>query len=219
MLATQDRYDLGGTSTVRYPQDKFDRIWTPSPYNHLDILRNVSSKEAISTGNATNLPPTTVMQTAWVVKSLVSFVLPESSKARNKYVAFYFAEIETLNMSESRSFNLIANGMEMFNVTLVRNYSSQQEIVGPFSNFGLVEDANSTLPPIINAYEYYWTVDTELPTFSDDSKPRPRKILISKLLILWISNLLMRILVVLIIWLRMLLYSLPQVELQNIKFI
>ena len=36
--------------------------------------------------------------------------------------------------------------------------------------FGLVEDTNSTLPPIINAYELYSLVGSEKPTFPQDCK-------------------------------------------------
>nr|ABR16606.1 unknown [Picea sitchensis] len=169
ILVLQSRYDVGGNSVVRYPQDKFDRIWTP--FKSSGPSRNVSSKEPISTTNTENLPPTAVMQTASVTLSETQPFLLDSTFDSAILLVLYFAEIETLNMSESRSFHVQLDGVQHSTITLMRNYSALEVTISPDTEIGrveLVESTNSTLPPIINAYEYYWEINSGRPTLSDD---------------------------------------------------
>jgi len=55
---------------IKYPQDNFDRLWESgdlifkSPISYL-----VSSGESISIDNTEDLPPTAVMQKAWISNS------------------------------------------------------------------------------------------------------------------------------------------------------
>jgi len=67
MLMSRWRYDAGGKSRLRYPEDKFDRIWeneirlvVSNSNNDVDFI---SSEEPISTNNTKELTPTVVMQT------------------------------------------------------------------------------------------------------------------------------------------------------------
>jgi hypothetical protein len=162
----------------RYPQDKFDRIWTPSESS--GSSRNVISKEPISTTNTENLPPTAVMQTASVtLPETPPFLLNRTFESTAILLVLYFAEIETLNMSESRSFHVMVDGVQGSPIILMRNYSALEVTFLPgteIKTFQLVESTNSTLPPIINAYEYYWAVNNDLPTHSEDSKTCPHEI-------------------------------------------
>lgn len=150
----------------RYPRDNFDRIWRPYvPLNvsSIDFEASViSSNESTLKSNTKNLPPPLVMQTAWVLRSSepVQFSLGPflEGGAKKSLLFLYFAEIQ--NMSESRSFYVIINGLKPFDtITLAPTYSALEL---PFlSNqtddfqFALVPATNSTPPPIINAFEYY----------------------------------------------------------------
>ena len=114
-LQAYRRVDFGGHSTVRYPQDNFDRIWT-SDYllNIHDAagVRTVSSEETISTNNTKNLPPAAVMQTACVLNGSAfpfRFGAPAGSKS---LLLMYLAEIEKLKMFKRRSFYVMINGEE-----------------------------------------------------------------------------------------------------------
>jgi hypothetical protein len=152
----------------RYPQDKFDRIWTPSDSSSLP-----GSKEPISTTNTQDLPPTAVMQTASVTLPETQFLLNRTFESRAILLVLYFAEIEAVNMPDSRSFHVQLDGVQHSTITLMRNYSARQVTFSPdteIKTFELVESTNSTLPPLINAYEYYWKVDMDTATFSQDSK-------------------------------------------------
>jgi hypothetical protein len=111
------------------------------------------------------------MQTAWVVKDGSSFPLSgweTTNRGVDTLVVCYFADIETLNTSESRSFYFELDGAGGGDpnqlITLVRNYSALEYPTGwgyAPTNFQLVMATNSTLFPIINAYEYYEVVSPE----------------------------------------------------------
>jgi hypothetical protein len=116
LMVLQSRYDVGGNSVVRYPQDKFDRIWTPSDSSSLP-----GSKEPISTTNTQDLPPTAVMQTASVTLPETQFLLNRTFESRAILLVLYFAEIEAVNMPDSRSFHVQLDGVQHSTITLRRN--------------------------------------------------------------------------------------------------
>lgn len=164
----------------RYPLDNFDRIWTSDGILSAETKKSVqpvSSKMPISTKNTKDFPPVAVMQKAWVVNSSQPyFGFSERSfvQGTKSLLLLYFAEIERLNVSESRSFYITINGKKRSEtITMVRNYSA---IELPFLSdttdiqFNLVKAPKSTLGPIINAFEYYILVDTQPATYLQDSK-------------------------------------------------
>eukprot|EP00253_Pinus_taeda_P030828 PITA_30828 len=101
------RIDVAGNSTVRYPQDKFDRIWKPYitlDSTDLNFYKSIASDVSISTNNTKDLPPTAVLQTAWVVSSPTGIrFLQTSVPGSNSLPMLYFAELEMLEMSEYTS--------------------------------------------------------------------------------------------------------------------
>eukprot|EP00253_Pinus_taeda_P020782 PITA_20782 len=167
ILFALSRFDVGGNSRwVRYPQDRFDRIWTQDSQQGA-YLQNISSIEAISTNNTNDLPPTAVLQTAGVVNLSYSIYLEFSLPFIGQNIAydgptllmFYFAEVERLNMSQSRSFSfsVVASSLPE-TITLRPNYSAQEITIHGDSGtpwIYLQNSSDSSLPPIINAYEYY----------------------------------------------------------------
>lgn len=177
MLILGMRAAAGRNSVARYPLDKFDRIWTSANGMLSDSVKAVSSQVPISTKNTKDFPPVAVMQKAWVVNSsqpYYGFSKRSFVQGTKSLLLLYFAEIEILNVSESRSFYITINGKKRSEtITMVRNYSALEL---PFLSdtvdiqFNLVKAPNSTLGPIINAYEYYIIVDTQAPTYLQDSK-------------------------------------------------
>eukprot|EP00253_Pinus_taeda_P010018 PITA_10018 len=171
------RKDVGGNSLLRYPRDNFDRVW----HVHVDNsshVRNVSSHEPISFSNTKNFVPNSVIQTAWV-PDVDSFAISLGTiYGQNALLMLYFAEIERLKVSESRSFYVTIHGNRRSNIINLVPYYSAVEITIPVSasdetadlTFTLVKAANSTSRPIINAYEYYALIDTDPATYSRDSK-------------------------------------------------
>lgn len=179
MLNLGLRRTVGRNSTARYPLDNFDRIWTSADEllnaQTKDSVQPVSSQVPISTKTTKDFPPVAVMQKAWVVNSSRTyFGFSERSfvQGTKSLLLLYFAEIETLNVSESRSFYITINGEKRSEIiTMVRNYSA---IELPFLSdttdiqFNLVKAPNSTLGPIINAFELYTLVDTQPVTYLQD---------------------------------------------------
>ena len=140
---------------------------------NLNYVRNIASQEAISTYNTEDLPPTAVMQTAWVINSDSLSVRLVWSIGHKPLLLFYFAEIQTLNMSESRSLYVTINGETGSEIiTLVRNYSAIELTLLPIQAdiFSVMKAPGSTRPPILNAFEYNWLYATDQATYSQDGK-------------------------------------------------
>ncbi|PRQ51195.1 putative non-specific serine/threonine protein kinase [Rosa chinensis] len=80
----------------------------------------------------------------------------------SNHIYMHFAEIEKLQANESRQFNITFNG-EPFYGPSSPGYMSATTIysreawspTGQYINFSIFKDENSTLPPILNAYEIY----------------------------------------------------------------
>eukprot|EP00253_Pinus_taeda_P008326 PITA_08326 len=163
-------YDVGGESPIRYPQDKFDRIWTNKYLEAAATSDFVNSQEAISTHNTKDLPPTAVMQTAWLGNSR-DINISSSPYGTRSLLLLYFAEIKKVNTSESRSFYVEINGKTRTEIiTLAPNYSTLELTFFPYRiySFNIVKAPKSTLGPILNAFEYHWLYETDEATYSQD---------------------------------------------------
>eukprot|EP01018_Ginkgo_biloba_P026473 Gb_40653 [translate_table: standard] len=91
---------------IRYPDDPFDRIWSPSPVD----FPAITTEKNVSVGVATDNPPSTVMQTGETSypNSTSRMDLPDRIIMKNGYlyISMYFAELEELNASSIREFNV-----------------------------------------------------------------------------------------------------------------
>ncbi|KAI3997397.1 hypothetical protein MKX01_017767 [Papaver californicum] len=149
------RFGYGTNTTTRYPEDSFDRIWT-------SIGPNLNSN---STGIA-DKPPEVVLRTA-LMRADPSEQLFEygfSDPRIPVHYNAYFSEVIRLNSTQKRSFNLRINNkldsivgpvippygraleVQIFNITSSANLSYSIEFV---------PTDDSTLPPLINALEWY----------------------------------------------------------------
>ncbi|KAH9326586.1 hypothetical protein KI387_006764, partial [Taxus chinensis] len=172
------RYDFGGTSLTRYPQDPYDRIWFPVPSDK--HITKISTLASISDEQTEAFPPSGVMRTAWftnatqlglTLHSYDNTDLPEKS-----LIFFYFAEIERINASDSRIFDITANGMNIssrVNVLELTHgaYDTSKEISQEFKDLNsfkveLRKSEDSTLGPIINAMEHYVVYPTDPETLA-----------------------------------------------------
>lgn len=155
----------------RYPQDNFDRIW--EAFRDSEQVY-VTSKEPISLNNSKDLPPISVMQTAWITNqdSLEITIRPTYGFWKSLLV-LYFAEIQMLNTTESRSFYVEVNGQRPSDIITIVPYYSAMElaILSDKTNtcrFDLYKAKNSTHGPILNAYEFYLILDTSQATYQQD---------------------------------------------------
>lgn len=172
-LSTRQRQDVGDSSWLRYPKDKFDRIWNEDT-SLTSSVRQISTLQPISSSNTKNFPPTDVMQTAWTVDNYV--FEPGSMEGPRTVLLLYLADIQTLNTSGPIYFYVWINGENRSDmIAMVPNNSALEltfvtdTITASASfTFELVKATASNRLPIINAYEYYWLLDTNTATDSQD---------------------------------------------------
>jgi len=91
------------------------------------------------------------------------------------YAYFHFNEVEKLAENETRSFNITVNGDFLFGPEIpvhqaVDTVVSTKPLTGATRYlFSLLKTENSTLPPILNAYEVYKVIDfSQSETQQDD---------------------------------------------------
>ncbi|XP_010273367.1 PREDICTED: putative leucine-rich repeat receptor-like protein kinase At2g19210 [Nelumbo nucifera] len=158
------RINYGGNESVRFPDDKYDRIWQELP----------SSKDFITVKNDTRIvvadlpdkPPESVLQTALYNQNLSGSLLcikfPNLTNDKI-YTIFYFSELLNLTSSDKRSFSIYVNRKYIshpiippYKTALGLNFTTDISAFGDGNyQYCLNRTSDSTLPPIINALEAF----------------------------------------------------------------
>lgn len=145
-------------SWLRYKADMYDWQWEPSYSFDGNLLRNNDYVDFFED------PPSQIMTTA------VTPINPNDSinlswypvNATDKFfICMYFAETEILKSNQTREFNIYLNGdftngplsMEYNSTTTAYIYGPEEG--APSYTLTVKRTKNSTLPPIINAFEIY----------------------------------------------------------------
>ncbi|KAL3702494.1 hypothetical protein R1sor_020516 [Riccia sorocarpa] len=120
----QGRYNTGTKkddfTQVRYPDDIFDRIWSPTPltdfpaFNRFENL-SLTPPKVTAPEDGYNWPPATILQDAWVGRNLSSPNFPKPASVSLLYVGIYMDEIRSVEVSEANPVGVIIG---------VNNYSS-----------------------------------------------------------------------------------------------
>uniref|UniRef100_A0A0D9WIU9 non-specific serine/threonine protein kinase n=1 Tax=Leersia perrieri TaxID=77586 RepID=A0A0D9WIU9_9ORYZ len=186
-LVLVDRRNFGvgaSTAAVRYPDDTYDRVWSPwssPPAEWSDI----STKENVQNTIAPLFDvPTVVMQTAIATRNpSVPIQFSWDTKPNHVYpdpgmiFTLYFAELELLTGNSSRQFNVTINGVIWTSYPYKPVYLSTDAIYNkdrPYwgisrYNVSLNSAGSSTLPPIVNAAEVFSVISTaDLATDAQD---------------------------------------------------
>ncbi|PWA90527.1 malectin-like carbohydrate-binding domain-containing protein [Artemisia annua] len=161
------RLSYGASLPLRYPNDRYDRIWMPRTATGGVLLDVASDAIFVDTTTAPNNPPTGIFKNAVTVPStFYSVVLGQFQPwFPPVYINMYFSEVKNLESTQTRSFNIFEKS------TLASRYS-QLPISPPYSgvvvrhlynykvdysNTTLSLDATiySDLPPLINGYELF----------------------------------------------------------------
>ncbi|CAK8535887.1 unnamed protein product [Lathyrus sativus] len=163
------RFDVGsqGGPKIRYPDDIYDRIWTP--YNSIDWKKIDTSLTVVQEAPSFNflpLPPSAVMRTTSIPENdtdnIKFYFLPKSNASRY-YVYLYFAEIQKLEPNQIREFNIFVNGKLLNNDPVNPLYLQSRYYISYISENKLElwfnKTSRSTLPPLFNAIEIYMTKD------------------------------------------------------------
>ncbi|KAK1632670.1 hypothetical protein QYE76_006985 [Lolium multiflorum] len=172
-----DRLNMGGTGLypIRYPYDPYDRAWLS--WNDLSLWTNISTTEKVL-GNVWDLryyAPSTVMQTAITTLNGSTSKTIEVSLATELdhldlmpgcIAIVYFAELQILLGNVVREISVAADGGKHNNVTvpkyLVTNamYNPEPHPCSSRYNITIKAGKNSTLPPILNTFEYFSVMST-----------------------------------------------------------
>ncbi|CAB4272464.1 unnamed protein product [Prunus armeniaca] len=134
-LALVSRYDMGPNDRTgcRYPFDILDRFWYY--YNELDDWTQLNTSSTIkSKSDDPYQLPSVVMSTASTPKNpsdSLSIILSLPDKNAEYYSYLHFAEVESLQLNQSRWQYVSGEGT------------------------GITRAENSTLPPVLNAFEIY----------------------------------------------------------------
>ncbi|CAL9074496.1 unnamed protein product, partial [Musa acuminata var. zebrina] len=152
------RRNFGASDTPR--NDPYDRVWNPS----IDPSWVTLSTD-LKVDNADDLfePPITVLQTAVTPAAgrQLDFSMDAASPYDKLYHVLYFTQLQALTGNATRVFNITRNGETRSSWYTPRylscGYTYSVEPLEGYSRYQYVLDAtsNSTLPPIINAFEVY----------------------------------------------------------------
>ncbi|XP_023643522.1 receptor-like protein kinase At3g21340 isoform X2 [Capsella rubella] len=169
-------YFSASGQNIRYPDDVDDRKWYP--FFNAKEWKELTTNLAINNSNGYE-PPQIVMGSASTPISTsapwnFTWFLP--SPTTKFYMYMHFGEIETLDSSDNREFNVALNGELLYEryspSTLVMRTLSDataQQCEGGKCLLELTKTLNSTLPPLINALEVFTVIDfSHLETNEDD---------------------------------------------------
>ncbi|GLJ05372.1 hypothetical protein SUGI_0017000 [Cryptomeria japonica] len=172
LLSTIARYDLG----VQFSD--YMSLWF-GQYKEVQIGKAHTNRMVLKhNNNITSFPPAAVMQTAVIdetPESRILFTL-ESQDTRTLFV-LYFAEVEELNSSEARNFDVTANEQTVQSIhnalqnhsielPFTYNYTQEKEVV--ISLETAYQAGKSNRGPLLNALEYYKIMEREPETYPGD---------------------------------------------------
>ncbi|VAH09517.1 unnamed protein product [Triticum turgidum subsp. durum] len=175
-LVLIDRRNMGDTGNfaIRYPDDPYDRAWLP--WSNPKLWLDISTKEKVqeNIGSLRLHAPSAVLQTAvTALNDSESKTVELSWKTELDHVdrmlgcvaILYFAELQILAGNAVREFNTIVDGgpnLPYRPEYLVGDalYNAEPHKCLSQYNITLIATKNSTLPPIINAFEYFSVIST-----------------------------------------------------------
>ncbi|KAL8260851.1 hypothetical protein R6Q59_024900 [Mikania micrantha] len=176
------RASYGLNERVRYPDDKYDRVWYPLTIPGTRTIQ--STPNTISQGplhvpsrvmwNA--ITPTISTDNISIMWN-TSTPRPENSIFISTYNIFYlhFYEVEILKSNQTREFSIYLNGNHLYGPfsPSTTNITSIKFTTPPFTGFSesykleINKTLTSTLPPLINAIEIYIPMHFQLQKTED----------------------------------------------------
>ncbi|KAM1462361.1 hypothetical protein ACFXTO_047413 [Malus domestica] len=164
-LSVFSHYDAGTITnkTCRYTDDIYDFIWDP---HHYSEWKQVTTSLTIDPENQNVYQvPSIVMSST--PKNATNLDLWWNSPDENTkyYVYLQFAEIEKLQTNQTRLLSITRNGkpfQEPFPLLYLATstVSMTEALTGAaLHNSSISHDGNSTLPPILNAFEIYTVIE------------------------------------------------------------
>ncbi|KAJ1420257.1 Serine-threonine/tyrosine-protein kinase, catalytic domain [Sesbania bispinosa] len=173
------RFDIGSITNkeYRYSDDVYDRLWMPLTINSWTKLSTSLNADDVIQNDYR--PPAVVLSTAATpvnASDLFDFSWKPDSVTDQLYFYMHFNEVVELTPNvETREFNILINGNRWYGplrpaYKIVTTIFSRTASSGATSyQFTLLPTGNSTLPPILNAFEIYIAKDfSQSETQQDD---------------------------------------------------
>ncbi|VAH09507.1 unnamed protein product [Triticum turgidum subsp. durum] len=176
-LVLIDRYSFGDTGKVpiSYPDDPYDRNWLP--FSYPEEWSDISTAEKVkdNIGNLSLHAPSVVMQTAITSRKdsdSKTIELAWDIEPNHVYpvpgciAILYAAELEILTSDDVREYDLIINGKRTKvpyrpkYLIAAALYNNEPHHGFSQYSFTVIATANSTLPPMINAFEFFSVIST-----------------------------------------------------------
>jgi len=174
---------VASTEYGRYPDDIFDRIWTPSYGIGLSEVKSEAS--GINTSTTEDHPPEGALENAITSSSTtqsMQFINRLPTKELPIYITAYFSEVNESAVGQ-RSIQMYIDN-KPFLSPIVPPFGSVKEVyitnitASANTSFLLQASDTSTLPPVLNALEVYTLSDAL--TAGTDSRDGKFVMLLSK---------------------------------------
>ncbi|GKV27240.1 hypothetical protein SLEP1_g36433 [Rubroshorea leprosula] len=164
------RYDMiTNTSVSRYKDDVYDRLWRHYSIPEAKIIEGNANIDIQASNNIYEIPMEVLNTAAQPPSRLdsLNYLFNASYfhrgslswSSRDLYVYFHLAEIVNTTKDQQREISITLNGVKLPPITL--EYLKPQSI-GPqifpvkgIANISIEATAESTLPPLLNAFEIY----------------------------------------------------------------
>ncbi|KAF3783584.1 hypothetical protein EJ110_NYTH19446 [Nymphaea thermarum] len=164
VLLQRSRTAFGAADFVSYPDDPYDRWWHPS--DEMDGVINVTRDDMSFIKNFTDIPGLALANAITPPSSnATALTVPTSGiflEDATYYYKFYFMEVlEADYQNNSRSFDFLVDGKKLFDEAIVPPYQSYWFVYDHRCNLNagsvisLVNTADASLPPILNAMEVF----------------------------------------------------------------
>ncbi|XP_026432449.1 probable LRR receptor-like serine/threonine-protein kinase At5g59680 [Papaver somniferum] len=165
-----ERTAYGTNTTIRYPDDSFDRIWSSlGPLDNTSTVTRVRSNSPSIKVDVEDKPPKAVLRTTLLPlnSSHDIFYSPTRNHQFRLHFNAYFSEVIKLNSTQKRSFDIVVNNKQDNSFIASKNpvippYGRTLEVhilnVTIFNSsfsINLLRTNDSTLPPLINALEEF----------------------------------------------------------------
>jgi hypothetical protein len=178
------RLNYGPTKNVviRYPDDPYDRIWSWYQYDSA-ILMNINTTRNITRFSSDEFEaPNSVLQTALTPISspnltTVSYDTPIYNNGNfiGYYAVLHMVELQKLSINQSRQYDIYINDRVWYRSANPQElqadyiYDTRPKLDSHIVLTLAQELGNSTLPPILNAMEVYWSMSMEVNQLTSDN--------------------------------------------------
>ncbi|XP_024927212.3 uncharacterized protein At1g24485 [Ziziphus jujuba] len=170
-LFTHKRTALGAYQIIKYPEDGYDREWFPGYGLGSEEVRNEAL--SIDVSPAPDSPPVAALRNATTANNTMEYIrlvtnLPEDFEVP-VYITAYFSEvIDSMRPTDKRSFQICIDD-QPYSKPIIPPFGSVAQVsiynvtASYNTSFTVVATSDSTLPPLINAFEVYSVSDPLTP--------------------------------------------------------